>query len=136
MKENIRRVGAETIAPFAIPTLIRVGIKFPLKLGSGWLKNDLKAEMTMLKEILCTIQCSFDSANSWVSHVCRDARIGMADIIACCGVAPIDAPACSLKPAFDDSPDTKFQRASRACVNRIVWAFTVNWPGNRRGTRW
>ena len=108
MKGNIRRVGAKTIAPFAISTLIRVGIKFPLKLGSGWLKNDLKAEMAVLKKILHTVKCSFDSSNCWVSHVCRNARIGMADIIACGGVAPIDAPACSLKPAFNNRPDTKF----------------------------
>ena len=77
----------------------------------------MKAKMAMLKKILHTVKCSFDSANGRVGHVRRDSRVGMADIIAGGGVAPIDAPTCSLKPAFDNSADTNFQRASRACLN-------------------
>ena len=136
MKENIRRVGAKTIAPFAIPTLIRVGVKFPLKFSCGWLKNDLKAEMTMCKEILHAIQCSFDSPNGRVSHMRRYARIGMADIIACGSIAPIDATTGGLKPAFDNSTDTELQRVASACLRCFIGAFTMYGFGGRRGSRW
>jgi hypothetical protein len=92
--------------------------------------------MAVFKKILHTVQCSFDSANGRVGHIRRYARIGMADIVACSSIAPIDAPAGGLKPAFDNVADTELQRASRACLRRIIRAFTMYGFSDRRRSRW